>query len=94
MRNPDPNCKICGGEGTITVDYNDPSDYHGHGQYESPCECTDEDYEQDEDIDLGGGSTPVRPINPEPDLGGGGAEAKPEKKPVPSPIKLPETKNV
>lgn len=32
-------CGFCYGTGTITIDYHDPGDSHGHGQREEICIC-------------------------------------------------------
>jgi len=72
MRDPDPQCEQCGGTGVVTVSYNDPSDYHGYGEYDTPCECTLDD-------DNGGGTEPVEPPSNPTSKGGGEAVVSPLK---------------
>lgn len=33
-------CPSCFGEGFVVVDYHNPSNAYGHGQYETKCECS------------------------------------------------------
>lgn len=77
MREPDPQCEICGGTGVVVQDYHDPSDHYGHGQRELPCECTEDDYGEDDEPQ---GNEPVKPKKPDGGKGGG------YEQPIPTPL--------
>lgn len=89
-KQPDPNCDLCGGTGEVDAPVwnSDAHVYEPTGT--QPCICTipdESDDERDDDIG-GGGSQPIRPIEPQPtnDKGGGGYALPEDILGVPSPL--------